>query len=266
MKKNNEPHFPVLSKEIQCIIQDYNITSVIDVTFGAGGHSRLFGNKLLFAIDRDKTVEQYNYTNVQLHIDKFSNLEKYITSNVTLIHADLGLSTMQIKSDRGFSFMRNNSLNMNASQEEQSLKQELQKMPITKIQSILSVYGDLKKYAKKIAERIDKYRLHTNITTTYELIEACGIQDYSVLAKIFQSFRIYINNEIEELNKLLKTAKEHSEMISIITFHSLEAKIVKKFFKLHDYKIKTFKPSEEEIQENNASRSATLYLGIKKNN
>ncbi len=240
---------------------------MIDGTFGAGGHSSLFQEncRLLFSMDRDSSVIKYNTTGINLIIDKFSNLDQYIMEKPDLIHCDLGLSMMQIMDhDRGFSFMHDGPLNMNASEFGVILKDRINVMKPIEMERILRSYGDLKN-AKSIASSINRYRIHSDITTTRQLSEASGCHNYGELARIFQAFRIYNNDEIYELETLLNTAKLHSKMVSIITFHSLEAKIVYSFLKTHCGVVKKFKPSNEEVTLNPSSRSAILYFGIFKN-
>lgn len=255
-------HKPILLKEIKDIIQKYNINTAIDVTFGGGNHAKLFP-QLVFAMDRDIEANKYNTFGAHLIIDKFSNLEKYIAEPVDLIHADLGLSWMQIQSNRGFSFMTNSELHMTASQHDISLYKKINHMSKEMITRILTEYGEIKN-AKAIAQNIMEYQLHKEIHTTYDLIEACKCNNYSILAKIFQAFRIYINDEINELHAMLNTAIKYAKYISIITFHSIEAKITKDFMTSHGFKIIKINPSKDEILQNPASRSAILYLCYKK--
>ncbi len=254
-------HKPILLNEIQKLIKDYNIYTAIDVTFGGGNHAQLFPH-LEFAMDRDIEAQKYNTFGANLVIDKFSNLHKYITKPVDIIHADLGLSWMQIQSNRGFSFMTNSELHMTASQDDVALYKTINHMSKNEITKILNEYGELKN-AKAIAQNIVEYQLHKDIHTTYELIEACKVNNYSILAKIFQAFRIYVNDEINELHAMLNTAIEFAKYISIITFHSIEAKIVKEFMSSRGYKIVRIIPSKEEIITNPASRSALLYICFK---
>jgi 16S rRNA (cytosine1402-N4)-methyltransferase len=254
-------HKPILLHEIQNVIEKYNIQTAIDVTFGGGNHAKLFPY-LEFAMDRDIEAQKYNTFGANLIIDKFSNLSKYIAKPVDVIHADLGLSWMQIQSNRGFSFMTNSELHMTASQEDVSLYKTINHMSKNEITKILSEYGELKN-AKAIAQNIVEYQLYKDIHTTYELIEACKINNYSILAKIFQAFRIYVNDEINELHAMLNTAIDFAKYISIITFHSIEAKIVKEFMASKGYKVVRIMPSKEEIAINPASRSALLYICFK---
>ena len=254
-------HKPILLNEIKIIIEKYNIQTAIDVTFGGGNHAKLFPH-LEFAMDRDIEAKKYNTFGSNLIIDKFSNLSKYITKPVDLIHADLGLSWMQIQSNRGFSFMTNSELHMTASQEDISLYKTINHMSKNEITKILSEYGELKN-ARAIAQNIVEYQLHKDIHTTYDLIEACKVNNYSILAKIFQAFRIYVNDEINELHMMLNTAIEFAKYISVITFHSIEAKIVKEFMSAKGYKVIKITPSKEEIAINPASRSALLYICFK---
>lgn len=259
-------HFPVMLDQIEKLIKYKKYETIIDCTFGAGGHSKMFLNycNKLTAFDRDDTVENFvfKHDKFQFIHDQFSNINKHIVW-ADFIFADLGMSSMQINSHRGFSFMIDSDLDMrmgtpNAlnTNPNGTLKNILNYMPTYKIKEIIEKYGE-EKQATLIAHNIDRYRLRNKIITTLDLRKAIGIDKFSLLARVFQSFRIFINNEIEELELLLKNIMNMTDNVMILTFHSLEDRLVKNAFK--NFKYKGFLlPGNDEITINTNSRSAKL--------
>lgn len=264
-------HIPVLKEKIQFIFEKLPVKSVIDVTFGAGGHSEIFlkNNCKVIALDRDKTVLKFseifkNNSNFQIFIDCFSNILKY-SKETDIIFGDLGMSTMQLEGSEGktgFSFMKNTELDMRMGENGSKLNEIINNLPVFELEKILRDYAEEKNY-KVLANNIVKYRLAKKITTTFDLIDAIKITQYANLARIFQAFRIYINSELLELENLLSSGFPIvKEGMFFITFHSLEDRIVKNFFRTH-FKFRGFiLPSEEEIKINPKSRSAKLRFGF----
>lgn len=266
-------HIPVFYNLIKEYIKKLQINSVIDCTFGFGGHTRMFLENSLkvIAFDRDLTVKPYaeaiENNNFKFISDTFSNINKYSLDKVDLLIADLGLSSMQLDSNRGFSFMTDSNLDMGMGYNKLCLKDILKFMPAIKLYEIISTYGE-EPQARKIASNIDKYRCKKNINTTFELREAIGIDKFPTLARVFQAFRIYINEELFQLNSLLDSAFDLvNKCIFIITFHSLESRIVKESFLKHKHLgySKFHLPTEQDILENNKCRSAVLRIFFKKN-
>lgn len=262
-------HIPVLLNEVKELVEKNKIKSVIDLTFGAGGHSKMFleSGCSVIGIDRDSSVEEFaiqlkeKYKDkFSFYNDKFSEFDKYC-EKVDLVFADLGTSTMQLETERGFSFMNNSELDMRMGCSDRKLATILRKMPRYKIEEIIKLYGQERNY-KKIAYNIDNFRLKKEINTTFDLRDACGTTNYSTLARIFQAFRIFLNDELEEIELMIKKAKEIAEKsVAIITFHSLEDKIIKENFKI--YRENGFiVPSDEEIIQNPKSRSAKMRFAI----
>lgn len=245
-------------REIEDLISKLPVRNVVDATFGAGGHTRLF-KKLgceVCAIDRDPFVKNFAISSVPLFIDTFSNIHKYV-QEYDFLFADLGMSTMHLDSERGFSFMSNTPLEMHM-EGTKSLKLILNRLSTLEIQRIIKQYGQ-EPLAHIIARRIESFRVVKDIETTFDLRDACGTQSYKVLARVFQAFRIYMNDEISELEKLCKIMRPNVGF-AILTFHSLEDKIVKQFsknFKTHGFLI----PTQEEIENNPKSRSTKLRFG-----
>lgn len=253
-------HVPIFPKEIELIISKIKPKSVIDCTFGAGGHSNIFSKycENVIAIDRDISVEKFINHDIKFYNDTFSNIDKYV-ENTDVIFADLGMSTMQLESDRGFSFMSDSDLDMRMG-DGIKLKNILNKMPLIKLKDILQKYSE-ESNSVKIAHNIERYRLKKDINTTFELREAIGFDKFPILARIFQAFRIFINDEMKELEILLEKIPKLTNTSLIITFHSLEDRLVKnafrKFFKYHGF----LNPTEIEILNNPKSRSAKLRFG-----
>jgi 16S rRNA (cytosine1402-N4)-methyltransferase len=254
-------HVPIMLKEIQSFVENQRPKKVIDLTFGAGGHSRMF-LKLgcqVSSFDRDPSVRRFAEENIQLNIDKFSNFYKY-ENDYDISFADFGVSTMQLQEPRGFSFMNDSLLDMRMGGENEPLSHVLNRLNINELEYILRTYGEVVNY-RRVAYNIDRYRLSKDITTTLQLREASGTDNFKILARIFQAFRIYINDEIGEINSMLSHLQPKLGAL-FLTFHSLEDRIIKRFcnkFEFHGFLV----PAEEEIASNPKSRSAKLRFGFK---
>lgn len=298
-------HYSVLLSET---IDSLNIKSdgiYVDCTAGGGGHSRAILEKLgengrLIAIDQDPdaiaVLKERIGTDkrVTLIKDNFSNLERILTNlevdEVDGITADLGISSYQIDTaQRGFSVHNDAPLDMRMSREGLSARDVVNTYDERELCSIIQRYGE-EKFARSIAKNIVKERLTAPIETTLQLAE---IIKYSIPAsqrrtgghparKTFQAIRIEVNKELERLESTLDVMFDKLKIggrLSIITFHSLEDRMVKKRFSSFcegctcpkefpvcvcgktpkgklPFKFKT--AGEEELDENNRSRSATL--------
>lgn len=298
-------HYSVLLSET---IDSLNIKSdgiYVDCTAGGGGHSRAILEKLgengrLIAIDQDPdaiaVLKERIGTDkrVTLIKDNFSNLERILTNlevdEVDGITADLGISSYQIDTaQRGFSVHNDAPLDMRMSREGLSARDVVNTYDERELCSIIQRYGE-EKFARSIAKNIVKERLAAPIETTLQLAE---IIKYSIPAsqrrtgghparKTFQAIRIEVNKELERLESTLDVMFDKLKIggrLSIITFHSLEDRMVKKRFSSFcegctcpkefpvcvcgktpkgklPFKFKT--AGEEELDENNRSRSATL--------
>ncbi|CAL4320063.1 Ribosomal RNA small subunit methyltransferase H [Buchnera aphidicola (Pterocallis alni)] len=303
---HNQLHQTILLEES---IQSLNIKKngiYIDCTFGYGGHSHKILDKLgkkgkLYAIDQDPcsvkiakkivdcrfTIIHENFSNIDT-ICKTYNIKKKIDG----IIVDLGVSTMQLMSKhRGFSFNVNGPLDMRMNPQKGISATEWIKKSNTKtIYNVLKYFGE-EKFAKKIALSITKQKSIKPITTTQELAQIIyknttqKKQSKNPATKSFQAIRIFINQELHAitmfLKKILKILNNKSR-ISIISFHSLEDRIIKNFMnqyskkpiiptgipisekkihKMYKKKLKIFnkiKPQYQEIQKNPKSRSAIL--------
>ena len=298
-------HYSVLLNELISIISPQHGGTFIDCTFGQGGYSKeilKFKNTKVIALDRDKSSNKK--ANILLEKFKnrflfknlrFSQLEnlKLKNENVKGIVFDLGYSYTQIKDPlKGLSFNHTGDLNMCLGMNEFSAKEAVNNLDIVDLEKIFKFFGD-EIDAKKIAINIGIERKKREINTKklVEIIEKIKRKkNYKIhcATKVFQALRIFVNKEISELifgliaaTKVLKK----NGVLAIVTFHSLEDKIVKYFFKsLSEKKSisryvpkldqpetlflmrekKPITPSSKEIGENLPSRSAKLRYVIKK--
>ncbi len=291
----NMNHQPVLLNEVLKYLDPQSSQNFIDCTFGWGGHSleilkRNKPNGRVLGIERDRKVleileKERNEKRLILVNNNFSDLEKIVQENefssIDGILFDLGLSSWQIeKSGRGFSFMRDEPLLMNTGESEITAQEIINQWPEDRIAGILKEYGE-ERYARKIARGIYQNRQKKKIKTTSQLVEiikrAVPInyqrRRIHFATKTFQALRITVNDELTNLEKSLPQALKilnKKGRILIISFHSLEDRIAKNFFrqKAREEELeilikKPVQPSQEEIELNPRSRSAKLRAAVK---
>ena len=300
-------HYPVLLNEIISIITPQHGGTFIDCTFGQGGYTKKIlshKNTQVIALDRDieskkkanKILEEFQDRFIFKN-KKFSQLDnlKLKNENIRGIIFDLGYSYTQIKDPtKGLSFNSIGELNMQMGLNDFSAKDVINKLDVIELEKIFKFFGE-EKEAKKIAVNIVKERKIKKIDTKIlvELIEKTkrkkNFKIHSA-TKVFQALRIFVNKEISELIHGLIAATrvlEKDGVLAVVTFHSLEDKIVKYFFKsLSEKKSisrylpkidqpdtlfrmvekKPRTPSLKELKENIPSRSAKLRYVIKKDN
>ncbi len=294
MNINNLFHKPVLLKEVikNLIINKNGI--YVDATFGLGGHSKAILDKLdknghLIAIDQDKESIKYNKIKdprFMLVNNNFSEIKNILNKKkVSGILLDLGLSSFQIEhSNRGFSHQLNEILDMRINQESKYYaKDVINKSSRKKLFKIFREYGDFKN-CKNIVDKILKNRIKNKIENTFDLkkiffIKGSFRKKKNFFSRLFQSIRIEVNNEIGNLKKFLINSIDYilpKGRILIISYHSLEDRIIKNFFKkgilcekiftiypfLSIHK-KVIKPDVEELLKNPRSRSARLRVAEK---
>ncbi len=309
IKLENVKHFPVLLEEITSIISPLYGGTFIDCTFGQGGYSKKILeniNNKVFAIDRDnssiKIINQFKkkyQSRFQFKNIKFSEILNLninqSTKDIKAIIFDLGYSTTQIKDpNKGLSFNSKGKLNMQMGLNNISAHDLINKLSEKELTKIFKVFGE-ENSSKFISKRIIEFRKNKNIKTE-DLVNIIDIVKKKKFfrihnsTKVFQALRIIVNNEISELiYGLINSFKllPVGGMLVIVTFHSIEDKIVKFFLKnysenknLSRYlpsrieKKKLIKlidkkpiiPSKKELKLNPASRSAKLRYGIKLNN
>ena len=288
-------HKPVLAKEILEYLNPKPNENFVDCTVGEGGHAEAILEKTgpvgkLLGIDLDpRQIEKCKLQLAQfgerviLVNDSYINLKEIIErksfGQVHGILLDSGMSSAQLEgTQKGFSFKLDQGLDMRYNDETGYLTAEkiVNEWPESEIEKILKEYGE-EKFSKKIAKNIAEQRKQGRIKTTFELIEIIKDATPSIswnrkihyATKTFQALRIAVNDELNNLEKVLPTAVSilpSGGKIVIISFHSLEDRIVKNFLKKSGLKILTKKPviaSGREIKINPRSRSAKLRAGIK---
>ena len=276
--KNN--HTPVLAETVLENLNIRNGLTYVDGTFGAGGHTGMIlssANCNVISLDRDPSVKVFkkeiqnrfpdNFKFISGNIGRLKFLLKNngITSVDGGILFDLGVSSMQIdNSNRGFSFKNDGPLDMRMDQIGKSAEDIINQTDEKTLNDIIYTLGEEKK-ARRIARAIVNYRKNKSITSTLELsnIVRNAIGNNPKLkidpaTKTFQAIRIKVNNELDEIEKALIDAEKllaPGARLVVISFHSLEDKIVKKFFR-----------SKSGLNPNPYRHSASIYSkDIKKN-
>lgn len=299
-------HIPVLQKEVLEYLDPKPNENFIDATFGGGGHSLAILEKTapkgkILGIDQDPGIIKNLKPDVKylllekrliLACDNFVNLKEIIVKqrfkNISGILFDLGMSSWHLEvSKRGFSFLKKEPLDMRYSpQNPTSAEKLLNYWSREEIEKILREFGE-ERFSKEISEKIIETRKIKPIENTLQLVEIIkralpgrylhprrrtsplrGRQKINPATRTFQALRIAVNNELNNLQKVLPQTLEVLEKngrLAIISFHSLEDRIIKNFFREqtinNSLKILTKKPivpTDEEIKINPRSRSAKL--------
>ena len=291
-------HNPVLLKESVDALNIQPDGVYVDVTFGGGGHSReilsrLGENGKLFAFDQDddalkNVIDDDRFTLINenfRHIKSFLRL--YGIKKVDGILADLGVSSHQFdEANRGFSTRFDAKLDMRMNQNDKTSAYEvINYYDEKKLADILFQYGELRN-SRAIAKEIVNAREEKKIETSFELKEVLKrflpkAKEHKILAQIFQAIRIEVNEEIDALKEfLLQTIDllEEKGRLSVISYHSLEDRLVKRLIQKGKFEGEPEKdfygnvslpfkkvgkfilPTKEEIKENNRARSAKLRV------
>lgn len=290
-------HIPVLLKEVIEYLNPQPNENFIDATIGEGGHSLAILKKIapqgkVLGVELDSAIYETvknklkNEKRLILVNDSYVNIKKIVKEKqfqpVNGILFDLGMCSWQIdESKRGFSYLKDEPLDMRFSPKNILTAAEIVNFwKIEDLEKILRDYGE-EKYARRIALAIKEDRRKKRIVGTQELVEILkkalpkNYDNYRLhpAVRTFQALRIAVNNELENLKMGLILASEilaPQGKIVVISFHSLEDRIVKFFFrdnaKQNTLKILTKKPitsSQEEIKNNIRSRSAKLRAALK---
>lgn len=301
-------HKPVLLDEVIELLNLKDNSVVVDMTLGFAGHSseilKRIKNGYLFAFDQDEEALTYSRNKLSTIGDNFSiidsnfvyakeKLNEFGVDHVDSILYDLGVSSLQLDEDyRGFSYRFDAPLDMRMDQDNKlDAKIVVNTYSYDALKKIFKEYGE-SKFSSSIARNIVKYRETKKIETTLELVEIIKLSvPYKEKVKkhpakqIFQALRIEVNRELEVLKKSLDDSLSMIGVggrIAVITFHSLEDRIVKHKFnkvcevdplvkglpnipedKLPDFRLVTkkgIKASSLELQDNNRSHSAVLRV------
>ncbi len=249
-KKINIPHIPVLLNETLSLFKNMQDGYFIDCTCGFGGHSeailKTFPNIKLIAIDQD--IDALNFAKKRLepvkdriefvHSRSSEALLNYKDRKIAGILADIGVSSYQLdQRSRGFNFEGETlDMRMNQSQEF-SATDVINQYSVNELEKIFKEYGE-ERYAKKIALKIAERRKEKKFTSSKELAEfiASFIPRRKIhpATQVFQAIRIEVNQELLELQRILENSLKianEGTILSIITFHSLEDRIVKNTFR-----------------------------------
>ncbi|AAD35954.1 16S rRNA methyltransferase [Thermotoga maritima MSB8] len=288
MRKYSQRHIPVMVREVIEFLKPEDEKIILDCTVGEGGHSRAIlehcpGCRII-GIDVDSEVLRIAEEKLKEFSDRVSLFKvSYREADFLLktlgiekvdgILMDLGVSTYQLKGEnRGFTFEREEPLDMRMDLESEVTAQKvLNELPEEELARIIFEYGEEKRFARRIARKIVENR---PLNTTLDLVKAVreALPSYEIrrrkrhfATKTFQAIRIYVNRELENLKEFLKKAEDllnPGGRIVVISFHSLEDRIVKETFrnskKLRILTEKPVRPSEEEIRENPRARSGRL--------
>ena len=304
--KLEKKHFPVLLKELVSIISPLYGGTFIDCTFGQGGYSKKIlenKNNEIIAIDRDKDTNFYaeilkkkfgkRFTYLNSTFKEINQIQKK-NKNIKAIIFDLGYSTNQILDySKGLSFNSIGKLNMRMGFNKFSAHDVINKLEEEHLRKVFKYFGD-EKNANLIAKKIifERKKKLLNTEDLVKIIDNCYKKKYTKShksTKVFQALRIFVNQEISQIIYGLVNSFKILPIggyLIIVTFHSLEDKIVKYFFKNYSElskssrylpdtqnKKKLFKllnkkpiiPSEKEVKINPSSRSAKLRYAIKIN-
>jgi 16S rRNA (cytosine1402-N4)-methyltransferase len=300
-EQQNAPHVPVLLDEVLVALGPLEGARIVDGTFGAGGYSRALLNAgaSVVAIDRDPNVQPFVDSLTAEFPSRFSfvrgafaELDQLASGPVDGVVLDIGVSSMQLdEADRGFSFMREGPLDMRMAGEGDSAADLVNGLEETELANLLFAYGEERK-SRRIAHSIVAARADKPIATTTELArlieKAIGRKpgDAHPATRSFQALRIAVNDEFGQLVEGLFASERlltEGGRLAVVTFHSLEDRIVKRFFdpekgaptqsrhlpeivrdvlRWSDVR-KAVKPSAEETIRNPRARSAILRSGLR---
>ena len=302
--KGNEqqgPHVPVLLAEVLEALAPLEGARILDGTFGAGGYSRaiLEAGASVVAVDRDPSVLPHAErlaadfpSRFKFVPGTFSDLDELAGGPVDGVVLDIGVSSMQLdQAERGFSFMQDGPLDMRMSSDGESAADLVNELEEADLANLLFAFGEERK-SRRIAHSIVAARAQQPITTTLQLArlieKSIGRKpgDPHPATRSFQALRIAVNGEFDQLVEGLFASERlltEGGRLAVVTFHSLEDRIVKRFFdpekgaptqSRHLPQVaqveqrwarvaKARKASEGEIARNPRSRSATIRSGVR---
>ena len=308
------PHIPVMAREVLETMAARGDDTIVDGTFGAGGYSRALLDDAactIFAIDRDPTaiangkslVTEYQ-GRLSLHLGCFGDMDTLLEADgvdhVNGVVLDLGVSSMQLdQAERGFSFLQDGPLDMRMQGGDDSpvapASDIINSLPEDDLANIIWRYGEERR-SRHIAHAIVRAREESPISRTTQLVEiiltVLGQPRHGRVhpaTRTFQALRIYVNDELGELERGLAAAERAlgpGGRLVVVSFHSLEDRIVKNFLRERGglapshsrhlpevpsrrapsfqlIKRGAMKPGDDEIETNPRSRSARLRAAIR---
>lgn len=248
-----QPHASVMLHEVLAALNPLAGECIVDGTFGAGGYTRAIlesADCRVFSIDRDSHVQQFADTLKNEFGGRFVFLSGSFGQMMELLAAqgvdsvngivlDIGVSSMQIdEAERGFSFKKDGPLDMRMAQTGMTAAELVNNAPEAELADIIHHYGE-EKAARRIAKAIVLARAEKPITTTHQLaalvakVVGRGKGKIDPATRTFQALRIHVNDELGELVRALEAAEQllaPGGRLVVVTFHSLEDRIVKRFF------------------------------------
>lgn len=301
-------HKPVLLEKVLHVLSPHPDAIYVDATFGAGGYTQALLESApcrVIGIDRDPEAQERAAPLKAHYGDRFTflpgcfgDLEGLLKANGVMeidgVVFDIGVSSPQIDTaERGFSFAKDGPLDMRMSKAGETAADVVNTRSEKELKEIFWTYGEEKK-SGRIARKIVEKRAVTPITTTLALRDLiCGVippgrMKIDPATRVFQALRIFVNDELGELRRGLEAGRsilKPEGIMAVVTFHSLEDRIVKQYFNLHGAKEKVsrylpevtevekdfkkisrkpMEPTEKEVEDNPRARSAKLRWGIKK--
>lgn len=245
---SDAPHVPVLLAEVLAALAPLNGAQVVDGTFGAGGYSRamLDAGASVIGVDRDPTVHAFVDAlrsdfpdSLDFVAGRFSQMDELVSDAPDCVVLDIGVSSMQLdQAERGFSFMRDGALDMRMGADGISAADLVNTLPEADLANLLFAYGEERK-SRRIAAAIVRERSDHAFESTLQLAslieKTIGRKpgDAHPATRSFQALRIAVNSEFDELVDGLFAAERllpKGGRLAVVTFHSLEDRIVKRFF------------------------------------
>ncbi len=280
-KKYQAEHKPILLQQVMKALMPQDNEIIIDCTFGYGGYSCEFLNAAtcrVFGIDRDpaavacgEDLAQKSKGRFTMLAGRFSQVESLLAShNVGHVHGivlDIGVSSPQLdKAERGFSFQNDGPLDMRMSCSGQNAADLVNTLPEKDLADLIYKYGEEHK-SRRIARTLVQRRLKTPFTRTLDLAQTiASVMPYGKThpaTKTFQALRIAINQELDELEKILVSAENllaPNGRLVVVTFHSLEDRIVKRFLNERSGNIANASRHSPLIVAADTSQEATFTL------
>lgn len=290
MEETKKAHVPVLLNEVIesfSSLKDRSDLVYVDGTFGRGGHFEALQNKykIVRAIACDQDLEAITYgkakfPNVEFHHENFLNFAEKNQTPLDMVLLDLGVSSPQLdQSERGFSFNKDGPLDMRMNQNGRlTAKEIINEFSAEELEDIFKVYGEVQRPGRVIraivSDRIKKPFENTlELAGLIERVDGWTKKGFHPATQYFMALRLAVNNELGVVEKsipLFISQLRDGGVLSVISFHSLEDRIVKNLFKDSEaeeigYTIhkKVIVPTEEECKINPRARSAKLRVFCK---